>query len=478
MDRFPLALTYDDVLLVPVRSHVSSRGDVDTSARLSRNLTLAAPVVAANMETVTEARMAIAMARAGGIGVIHRFLTVAAQVGEVERVKRAENLVIDAPYAIDAAATIADALLSMRDRDVSSLLVTAADGTLAGILTSRDLVMSPPDSDPVSAHMTPRDRLVTARPGVGPDEARELLHRVRLEKLPLVDDAGRPVGLVTMRDLIALRDRPQATKDSRGRLLVGAAIGVRGDWLERAQAVVGAGADVLVLDIAHGHADHAVAAVERLKQEFPAVDVIAGNVATSEGARDLCSAGADAVKVGVGPGSACTTRIVAGVGVPQLTAVLDAVAACRDRGVPVIADGGIREPGDVAKAIAAGAETVMVGNLLAGTDESPGTIVTRHGQKFKVYRGMASASAMQVRMVAEGIEPPEGTEFTQIVPEGVEATVPHRGPAGAIVANLVGGLRSAMSYSNARTIGEFHANARFVRITTAGLIESRPHDLH
>jgi IMP dehydrogenase len=473
--EFPLALTYDDVLLVPRRSGIGSRGQVDTTARFTRGLAVTSPVIAANMETVTEARMAIAMARAGGLGVVHRFLPLAQQVAEVERVKRAENLVIARPYAIAATATVAEARELMAEREVRSLLVTAADGRLDGILTTRDLVLAEP-GDTVAQHATPRDRLVTASPGVALDEARELLHRHRIEKLPLVDAQGFAAGLVTMRDLIALRERPQASKDHRGQLLVAAAIGVRGDWRERAKALVEAGADALVLDIAHGHADHAVAALEMLRGELSDVQLVAGNVATGEGADDLCRAGADAVKVGVGPGSACTTRIVAGVGVPQLTAVLDAVEACRPHDVPVIADGGIREPGDVAKAIAAGAETVMVGNLLAGTDESPGRLVTRGGQKFKVYRGMASAEAARIRLTAEGVEPPDGTEFTT-VPEGVEAAVPHRGDASQVVHRLVGGLRSAMSYSDARTIAEFHANARFVRITSAGLIESRPHDL-
>ncbi len=478
MTAFPLALTYDDVLLVPRRSGVQSRGDVSTASRFTRALTLAAPIVAANMETVCEARMAIEMARVGGIGVIHRFLTVGAQVAEVERVKRAENLVIVNPYAIAGTASIADARAEMRLRDVSSLLVVDEAGRLAGILTTRDLVLSPAPSDRVTLHATPLDRLITAPVDTDTEAARELLHRHRLEKLPIVDGDGRATGLITMRDLVALRDRPLASKDARGRLLVGAAIGVRGDWIERSHALVAAGADALVLDIAHGHAEHAVRALEQLRSELPGTQLVAGNVATGDGARDLCLAGADAVKVGVGPGSACTTRIVAGVGVPQLTAVLDAVAACREHDVPVIADGGIREPGDVAKAIAAGAETVMVGNLLAGTDESPGVVVKRGGQKFKVYRGMASAEATRVRMAAEGAEPQEGTELTQVVPEGVEATVPYSDGAAGIVGRLVGGLRSAMSYADARSVAEFHANAQFVQITYAGLIESRPHDLH
>lgn len=473
----PLLLTYDDVLLAPRRSSVRSRADVSTRTRLTRGLTIAVPVAAANMETVTEARMAIAMARAGGVGIIHRFLTVADQVAMVERVKRAENLVIAEPYRLPASATIGEARAQMRLHDVSSLLLEDADGRLAGILTPRDLLLDPPASDPVTAHATPLERLVTAPPGTDIDTARDLLHANRIEKLPLVHPDGRIAGLVTVRDLVALRERPHASKDDRGRLLVGAAVGVRGDYLERSAALAEAGVDLLVLDIAHGHADHAVAALERMRANHPQTQLVAGNVATAEGAEDLCRAGADAVKVGVGPGSVCTTRVVAGVGVPQLSAVVEAVAVCRQHGVPVIADGGIRAPGDAAKAIAAGAETVMVGNMLAGTEESPGTTVTRDGRPVKVYRGMASAAAAARRMAVEGVEPPEGTEFTEVVPEGVESTVPYRGPAVAVVHDLVGGLRSAMSYSDARTIAEFQERARFVRITPAGLAESLPHGL-
>jgi IMP dehydrogenase len=421
--------------------------------------------------------MAIAMARAGGVGIIHRFLTVGDQVAMVERVKRAENLVIEAPYRVPDTATVGEARALMRLHDVSSLLLEDAEGLLAGILTPRDLLLDPPAGDPVTRHATPRERLITAPPGTDIDAARDLLHANRIEKLPLVHPDGRIAGLVTVRDLVALRERPHASKDDRGRLLVGAAVGVRGDYLDRSAALVEAGVDLLVLDIAHGHADHAVAALERIRENHAATQLVAGNVATAEGADDLCRAGAAAVPVGVGPGSVCTTRVVAGVGVPQLSAVVEAVAACRPHGVPVIADGGIRAPGDAAKAIAAGAETVMVGNMLAGTEESPGTTVTRDGRPVKVYRGMASAAAAARRMAVEGVEPPEGTEFTEVVPEGVESTVPYRGPASAVVHDLVGGLRSAMSYSDARTIPEFQEKARFVRITTAGLAESLPHGL-
>jgi len=316
---------------------------------------------------------------------------------------------------------------------------------------------------------------VTGGPGTGTEEAARLLRDARVEKLPLVDEEDHLVGLITLRDILQRAERPEATKDARGRLAVGAAIGVRGDFIERAQALQAAGADVVVLDIAHGHAEHAVRAIGEVREGLgEGVDVIAGNVATAEGARDLAAAGADAVKVGVGPGSVCTTRIVAGVGVPQFSAVLECAEAVAPHGVPVIADGGIRAGGDVAKAIAAGAETVMVGNLLAGTPESPGVVVARNGTRVKVFRGMASAGAAAARRAVDGDDP---TEFNPIVPEGVEAVVPLRDPAAAILHGLVGGLRSGMSYSDARTIPEFHANARFVRITPGGLRESHPHDV-
>ncbi len=473
-DPIPLALSYDDVLLVPRRSGIRSRRDVDVSTRFTRRLRLSVPVVSANMDTVTESEMAITMARAGGLGIIHRFLTVERQVAEVARVKRAQALVIDDPHTIGPEATMAEAQSEMSRLDVTALMVVREDGMLLGILTRRDLSLQDDPSAPVGELMTPRERLVTAPAGTTGEAARTILRDARLEKLPLVHADGRLAGLITARDLRQWSERPEATKDPRGRLAVGAAIGVRGDFLERARALADAGADVLVLDIAHGHAERAIAAVGDVREALGAeVDIVAGNVVTAEGALDLVRAGADAVKVGVGPGSVCTTRVVAGVGLPQLTAVMECAEACAAEGVPVIADGGIRAGGDVAKAIAAGAETVMVGNLLAGTPESPGVVVVRNGQRVKVFRGMASEAAAASRP-AEG---DDDTEFIPVVPEGVEAVVPLRDSAAQVVHALVGGLRSGMSYSDARTIADLHRNARFVRITPGGLRESLPHDV-
>lgn len=475
IDDIPLGLSYDDVLLVPQRGSIISRSDTDLRARLTPRLELAVPVVSANMDTVTEARMAIAMARAGGIGVVHRFLTVEQQVDEVARVKRAEALVIDDPHTIRGETTLAVATAEMERLGVSGLVVVDGDGTVEGILTHRDVILRDDPAIPVRDLMTPRDRLVTAPRGTTTERAAELLRDHRVEKLPLVDDDGRLAGLITLRDLLKRVERPHATKDARGRLAVGAAIGVRGDYLDRAKALAEAGADVLVLDIAHGHAERALAAIGEVREHVGEVEIIAGNVATAQGALDLVAAGADAVKVGVGPGSVCTTRVVAGVGVPQFTAVLECAEALAPLGIPVIADGGIRAGGDVAKAIGAGASTVMVGNLLAGTPESPGAVVTRSGQRVKVFRGMASGAAADARRAAEGDV--AGADFTPVVPEGVEAVVPVRDDAASVVSSLTGGLRSGMSYSNAHTIPEMQENARFVRITAGGLRESYPHDV-
>ncbi len=480
--ELPLALSYDDVLLIPQRSPIASRADVDTTAQFTARIRLTAPIVSANMDTVTEAPMAIAMARAGGIGVVHRFLTIEEQVAHVARVKRAEALVIDDPFTIAPDLTLERAMIEMGERGASGLVVVDGERRPVGILTRRDVLLRDDVSIRVSQVMTPADRLVVAPMGVGTDEAAIILRDARIEKLPLVDQDGRLAGLITLRDLMQLKERPDATKDARGRLVVAAAIGVRGDYLDRAKALVEAGTDALVLDIAHGHMEQALTAVAEVREWVGSVDVIAGNVATAAGAEDLIAAGAHAIKVGVGPGSVCSTRVVAGVGVPQFTAVAECAAACRRHDVPMIADGGIRAGGDVAKAVGAGADTVMVGNMFAGTHESPGMVVNRGGTRVKVFRGMASAGAAAARRAVDGdaremLAREDQTEFSPIVPEGVEAVVPLRGEVGAVVAELVGGLRSGMSYSNAATIAQMQERARFVRITPAGLKESHPHDV-
>lgn len=485
------ALTFDDVLLVPQRSDVASRRDVDTSGRITPNISLAVPIVAANMDTVTEWRMAITMAQAGGIGIIHRFLTLDDQVAQVRKVKRAESHVIENPYVVGPNATILEALDELSKRGVNGLPVVDADERLLGLITRRDIVASGLEGT-VKQHMTPMDSLVVGSASTTLEQARKLMAKRRVEKLPLVDaNHGRLTGLITMRDIAHLDLYPLATKDARGRLRVGAAIGVRGDYLDRAMAVAEAGADVLCLDIAHGHAEHAISATRELRRSVD-IEIIAGNVATAEGARDLVAAGAHGIKVGVGPGSVCTTRLVAGVGVPQLTAIMNCAEACRELGIPLCADGGIRMPADMSKAIAAGSETIMVGNLLAGTSDSPGMLLERDGRAVKVHRGMASGGAMKRRSDMDASSSANNThqerrwllgresdsgEFGKVVAEGVEAVVPYRGETHAVLGELVGGLRSAMSYSNARSLSQFHERAQFVRITAAGQVESRPHDV-
>jgi IMP dehydrogenase len=469
MTDMTLGLTYDDVLLVPRRSRVRSRRDVSTRSFFTPRIELEVPVVSANMDTVTTATMAIAMAQLGGIGVVHRFASIEEEEAEVRRVKRYLSRVITEPHSVSPTLTIADAVAETERLGITGLFVADEDGRLLGILTARDLRAGEP-GDPITALMTPAERLVTAPPGVALDEARRLLRAHRIEKLPLVDENGRAPGLITLRDLALVERYPQATRDDLGRLRVAAAIGVRGDYLERAEALVGADVDALVLDIAHGHADAAIEAVQELRHAWPEVELVAGNVATAEGFRDLVDAGADAVKVGIGPGYACTTRLVAGVGVPQLTAVLDCAAAARETGRPLVADGGIRRPGDVAKAIGAGASSVMVGSLFAGRVESPGDVVRRRGQVFKVYRGMASRSAAAARLSLEG----QSEALDQYVAEGEEMEFPLRGPVAEVVDELVGGLRSGMSYVDAAAVPEFWEKASFLRQTEAGERESHP----
>jgi IMP dehydrogenase len=471
-----LGLTYDDVLLVPQRSDIASRRDVDPSTRFAPSLRLAIPIVSANMDTVTESAMAVEMALAGGLGVIHRFLSIEHQVHEVSRVKRPESVVREDLPTLHVDRTLKDIWELMGRTQATSVLVLTTDDRLVGILTERDLLFEDDPDRPVRELMTQGEHLVTAPVGTSPDEAKRLLHAHRIERLPLVDAEGRLRGVITARDLVRVYQHPLATRDPAGRLRVGAAVGVVGDYLERAEALVAAGTDVLVLDIAHGHAGHALRATERLKSRFPAVSLAAGNVATASGTEDLIAAGADAVKVGVGPGAACSTRIVTGVGVPQLSAILACARAAARHDVPIIADGGVRSAGDVAKALAAGASTVMLGSLLAGTEESPGATVIRDGGRYKVFRGMASTGAAvdRYRRLALGLDQPAADRRA---PEGVETVVPHRGAVGEVLFDLIGGLRSSMSYLGARTLDELRARAQFIRITPAGLHESHPHGL-
>lgn len=480
--RSSKGLTFDDVLLVPQRSPVTSRQDVDTSTWLTPAIRLQVPVVSANMDTVTEAAMAIAMARAGGLGVIHRFMSIGQQVRQVERVKRAEGFMVERPYAIASDDSIAEARRLMKLHEVGGLVVTNGGEELIGLITQRDVLFAPDDTAPVRSVMTTPDHIVTASPDTTSDEARILLHKHRLEKLPVVDKHGLLIGLITAQDIIK-RDRyPGATKDSKGRLQVGAAIGVRSQDMERAEALLAAGADVLVLDIAHGHADHCIRMLKELRCNFPDAQLMAGNVASRQGAIDLAEAGADAIKVGVGPGSICTTRIVTGFGVPQLTAIMDSVAGIAETGrnVPVVADGGIKSSGDLVKALAAGAATVMIGSLFAGTEEAPGATVIRNDQKFKVVRGMASLAATMGRKAVESGDDESAEsqqDWDKVIPEGVEAVVPYRGRVEEVLYQLVGGLRSGLSYGGAFTIPELQARAEFIEITPAGVRESRPHDV-
>ena len=468
------ALTFDDVLLVPKRSSIHSRKDVDLSTRLSRNIKLNIPIVSANMDSVTESAMAISMAHNGGIGIIHRFMPVERQVEEVLKVKRAESVIIEEPYTIWPSATMADAKRLMQEKGVSGLLVVDANKKLLGILTARDLLFEDNDLNRVSELMTPMKSLHTASADASIDEARQLLRKYKLEKLPLVDEEGRLRGLITSKDMVTLAERPQACKDSKGQLTVGAAVGIREGYIERARAFVDAGVDVLVVDVAHGHSDRVLNVVRKLKKELSQVDVIAGNVATPEGTKDLIDAGADAVKVGIGSGSICITRIVTGAGVPQLTAVLECAEAARESDIPIIADGGIRNSGDITKALATGASSVMIGSMLAGTEESPGVTVMRNGRKYKIHRGMASVGASMKRGTEEAEDEAALLEY---VAEGIEAFVPYRGTSHEILAQLAGGIRSGLSYCGAKTLAELRQNASFVRLTSAALKESYPHDV-
>jgi IMP dehydrogenase len=467
-------LTFDDVLLAPRYSAVHPR-DTDIRTRFARGIQLNIPQVSAAMDTVTGARMAIAMAREGGLGVLHKNLSIEQQAARVDRVKRSESGMIQKPYTLGPDRPIRDARRLMESRGVSGVPVVEESGRVLGIITNRDLLFESDGSRPIREVMT-SERLVTAPAGTTLDDAEAIMGRHKIEKLPIVDAEGRLEGLVTVKDILKRRRFPRASKDDRGRLIAAAAVGTAEETMDRARALADAGVDVLVVDTAHGHSEGVLRTVERIRAAFPDTRVVAGNVATTEGARALVERGVDAVKVGIGPGSICTTRVIAGIGVPQLTAIMDCARVCREAGVPLIADGGIRYTGDIVKAIAAGADSVMMGSLFAGTEESPGDTTLLEGRTFKVYRGMGSVDAM-----AEGSgdryfqeEPVEGRKF---VPEGIEGRVPYKGPVGETIFQMIGGLRQGMGYCGVPDLESLRTETEFIRLTMAGLIESHPHDV-
>ncbi|MFA5122818.1 IMP dehydrogenase [Zavarzinia sp.] len=469
------ALTFDDVLLQPAASSVLP-AQVDTKTRITRSIELNVPLMSAAMDTVTEASMAIAMAQAGGIGIIHRNMEIEQQADHVRQVKKFESGMVVNPVTITPDQTLADAHALMRKYSISGIpVVEPGSGRLVGILTNRDVRFATNQDLLISELMT-KENLVTVKDNIDRNEAKRLLHKHRIEKLLVVDDAFRCVGLITVKDIEKSQQHPNAAKDVAGRLRVGAATTVGDDGFARAEALIAAGCDLIVVDTAHGHSARVVAAVDRIKRLSNEAQVVAGNVATAAAAKALMDAGADAIKVGIGPGSICTTRMVAGVGVPQLTAIMDVASVCRDAGIPVIADGGIKLSGDFAKAIAAGASVAMVGSLLAGTDEAPGEVFLYQGRSYKSYRGMGSVGAM-ARGSADRYFQEEVKDTLKLVPEGIEGQVPYKGSVHTVIHQLVGGLRAAMGYTGAGTVAEFQERAQFVRITNAGLRESHVHDV-
>jgi len=466
-------LTFDDVLLVPNHSLVHPK-DTDVSSRLTRNIVLQVPLLSAAMDTVTESRMAIQMAREGGMGIIHKNLTPDRQAEEVDRVKRSESGMILNPITLPPNATLRDAHRLMARFSISGVPIVENGGRLVGIVTNRDLQFETELDQPIRGVMT-SEELVTVPVGTTLDQATRILHQHRIEKLPVVDGEGNLKGLITVKDIFKRQQYPNACKDEHGRLRAGAAIGASEKDLDRAQRLVEAGVDVLVVDTAHGHSENVLQALARVRERFPDVELVGGNVGTAEAARALVERGADAVKVGVGPGSICTTRVVTGVGLPQLTAIMDAVDGVGG-GVPIIADGGVRYSGDIVKALAAGAESVMMGSMFAGTDESPGESFLLEGRRFKTVRGMGSLSAMEGGS-ADRYFQEDQTDGRKLVPEGIEARIPYKGPVSDTIYQLVGGLRSGMGYCGAASLTELRDGARFVRVTTGGLRESHPHDV-
>ncbi|MFT6996449.1 MAG: IMP dehydrogenase [Cryomorphaceae bacterium] len=466
-------LTYDDVLLVPAYSDILPR-QVNIRSRFSRNIMLNTPIVSAAMDTVTGFEMAIAMAQQGGIGVIHKNMSIEAQAREVRKVKRSESGMIQDPITMIETAKVGDALQVMSENKIGGIPVVDGDNILVGIVTNRDLRFQKEMTKPVSEIMT-KENLITAKRGITLQEAEIILQQYKIEKLPVVSEKNKLIGLITYRDIIKLKKHPNSCKDEFGRLRVAAAIGVTADAVERTEALVKAGVDAVVIDTAHGHTKGVVAVLEKIKSNFDKIDVVVGNVATAEGAIHLADAGADAVKVGIGPGSICTTRVVAGVGVPQLTAVLDAASALKGRGIPIIADGGVRYTGDVVKAMAAGAGSVMIGSMLAGVEESPGETIIYEGRKFKSYRGMGSIEAMQQgssdRYFQDSLD-----DLNKLVPEGISGRVPYKGTLAEVMHQVIGGLRAGMGYCGSADIATL-AEANFIRITNSGIRESHPHDV-
>ena len=466
-------LTFDDVLLIPAHSEVLPR-TVDVSSKFTREITLKTPIVSAAMDTVTEAELAIAMARAGGIGVIHKNMSIEEQMNQVRRVKRAENGMIYDPITIRPDATVGQVLGMMAQHHIGGIPVVDDNGFLVGIVTNRDLRFQRDPKMPIAEIMT-KENLVTAPKGISLSDATDILRQHKIEKLPVIDADGKLVGLITYKDLMKIKDNPIASKDSKGRLLVAAAVGVNSETIERIEMLVSAGADAVVVDTAHGHSQGVLNVIKSACQALPDVQIVAGNVATAEGAKALADAGVSAVKVGIGPGSICTTRVIAGVGMPQLSAVMMASEALKGTGVPVIADGGIRYSGDVVKALAAGASTIMAGSLFAGVEESPGETIILNGRKFKSYRGMGSLEAMQKGSKDRYFQDME-EDIKKLVPEGIVAQVPYKGTLKEVVYQLVGGLRAGMGYVGAHNIEELR-NAQFVRVTAAGFAENHPHDV-
>jgi len=469
-------LTFDDVLLVPKFSDVSSRSQTDLSTQLSRNISINIPLISANMDTVTESSMAVTIAREGGIGIILRFLSIKEEVNEVLKVKRSGSVMIENPYSINPEQTIQNAFSIMNEKQVSGLLVVDSNSKLVGILTERDVLFEPPNCSKLVQDLMTKD-VVSAKQGTDLEEAKEILKKNRIEKLPIVDDNNLVKGLITCQDISNLEKYPNASKDNKGRPIVGAAVGVKGDFMERTEALIGAGTDVIVVDIAHGHSENAINTVKNIKKAFPNCELIAGNVATAKGTEDLIKAGVDAVKVGVGSGSICITRVITGSGVPQLTAVMDCAKIGKEYNIPIISDGGTRTSGDATKALAAGASSIMVGGIFGGTDETPGTTITKNNKRFKIYRGMASLAASMGRKTKETGMLELTDDINDYVAEGVEGMVPYKGSVTDIITQMTGGIRSGLSYCGAHNIKQMHENAEFIKISRAGFAESQPHDV-